>query len=131
MNADPGRRQVYHLGITSLRSPFRHSKFPRSLAFLWSFWSPTAILTIQLANAVSPQSRVGLRWPRNMQKHCLSAGDTAAHLGVSRDTIYKWPVPKNMPAHKAGGLWKFLPSGVVTCVKAGKAARIHPDPSHH
>ena len=49
-----------------------------------------------------------------MQERCLSAGDTAAHLGVSRDTIYKWLVPKNMPAHRVGSLWKFLPSGVVT-----------------
>ena len=49
-----------------------------------------------------------------MQEHWLSVEESAAHLGVSRDTIYKWLVPKNMPAHRVGSLWKFLPSGVVT-----------------
>ncbi|MEI6568695.1 MAG: excisionase family DNA-binding protein [Verrucomicrobiota bacterium] len=49
-----------------------------------------------------------------MQEHWLSVEESAAHMGVSRDTIYKWLVPKNMPAHEVGSLWKFRPSGVVT-----------------
>ena len=49
-----------------------------------------------------------------MQEHWLSVEESAAHLGVSRDTIYKWLVRQNMPAHKAGRLWKFLPFGVAT-----------------
>lgn len=36
-----------------------------------------------------------------------SVDEIAAHLGVKRDTIYKWIERKGMPAHKVGRLWKF------------------------
>jgi len=31
----------------------------------------------------------------------LSADDIAAHLGVTKDTVYTWIAEKAMPAHKA------------------------------
>jgi len=37
----------------------------------------------------------------------LSADEIAEYLGVKRDTIYKWIDRHNLPAHKAGRLWKF------------------------
>lgn len=37
----------------------------------------------------------------------LSAEDIAAHLGVTKDTVYAWIAEKGMPAHKLGRLWKF------------------------
>jgi len=37
----------------------------------------------------------------------LSVDEIATHLGVKRDTIYKWIERKGMPAHKVGRLWKF------------------------
>ncbi|MER8027061.1 helix-turn-helix domain-containing protein [Glutamicibacter protophormiae] len=37
----------------------------------------------------------------------LSAEDIAAHLGITKDTVYTWIAEKNMPAHKIGRLWKF------------------------
>lgn len=37
----------------------------------------------------------------------LSADEMAEYLGVKRDTIYKWIERHNLPAHKAGRLWKF------------------------
>jgi excisionase family DNA binding protein len=37
----------------------------------------------------------------------LSAEEIAEYLGVKRDTIYKWIERHNLPAHKAGRLWKF------------------------
>lgn len=37
----------------------------------------------------------------------LSADDIAAHLGVTKDTVYTWIAAKGMPAHKVGRLWKF------------------------
>jgi excisionase family DNA binding protein len=74
-----------------------------------------------------------------MQERLLSVEEIAAHLGVNRDTIYKWLVRKKMPAcaaersgvagrpaHKVGRLWKFLASEVDAWVKAGKAAQIKP-----
>ncbi len=37
----------------------------------------------------------------------LSADEVTSYLGVKRDTVYKWIRRTNMPAHKAGRLWKF------------------------
>jgi excisionase family DNA binding protein len=57
-----------------------------------------------------------------MAERWLSVEEIAAHLGVNRDTIYKWIGRKKMPAHKVGRLWKFLGSEVDRWVKQGKAA---------
>jgi excisionase family DNA binding protein len=57
-----------------------------------------------------------------MQERWLSVEEIAAHLGVNRDTIYKWITRKKMPAHKLGRLWKFLASEVDMWVKGGHAA---------
>lgn len=61
-----------------------------------------------------------------MQERWLSVEEIAAHLGVNRDTIYKWLIRKKMPAHKVGRLWKFLASEVDQWVKAGDAAQVKP-----
>jgi len=37
----------------------------------------------------------------------LSVGEIAKHLGVSRDTVYRWIEEEGLPAHKTGRLWKF------------------------
>ena len=42
-----------------------------------------------------------------MAEPWLSADDIAAHLGVTKDTIYTWIAEKDMPAHKPGRLWQF------------------------
>jgi excisionase family DNA binding protein len=59
-----------------------------------------------------------------MQERWRSVEVIAAHLGVNRDTIYKWLTRKKMPAHKVGRLWRFLASEVDAWVKAGKAAQV-------
>jgi excisionase family DNA binding protein len=51
-----------------------------------------------------------------------SLGEIAKHLGVSKDTIYRWISQKQMPAHKVGKLWKFKISEVDEWVKRGGAA---------
>jgi excisionase family DNA binding protein len=56
------------------------------------------------------------------QERWLSIQEIAAHLGVNRDTIYKWIVRKQMPAHKVGSLWKFRTSEVDGWILAGKSA---------
>ena len=38
------------------------------------------------------------------QERWMSVEEIAAHLGVNRDTIYKWIERKQMPAHKLGKL---------------------------
>ncbi len=65
-----------------------------------------------------------------MHERWLSVEEIAAHLGVSRDTIYKWLERKKMPAHKVGRLWKFLASEVDQWVKRGHAGKdVVPDTS--
>jgi excisionase family DNA binding protein len=51
-----------------------------------------------------------------------SLEEIAEHIGVSQDTIHRWIRIKNMPAHKAGKLWKFDVNEVNKWVKSGKAA---------
>lgn len=58
-----------------------------------------------------------------MQERWLSVHEIAAHLGVNRDTIYKWIERKQMPGHKVGRLRKFLASEVDAWVKTGRAGK--------
>ncbi len=62
------------------------------------------------------QSVFGLPRQVNMQERerWLSVEEIAAHLGVNRDTIYKWIAGKQMPAHKLGKLWKFKATEIGT-----------------
>ena len=51
----------------------------------------------------------------------ISVAEVAAHLGIKRDTIYKWLERKKVPAHKVGRLWKFKLSEVDKWVISGKS----------
>jgi excisionase family DNA binding protein len=51
-----------------------------------------------------------------------SLEEIAEHLGVSKDTIYRWIAKKQMPAHKVGKLWKFKISEVDEWVTKGEAS---------
>jgi excisionase family DNA binding protein len=51
-----------------------------------------------------------------------SLEEIAEHLGVSKDTIYRWISTKQMPAHKVGKLWKFKISEIDEWVTKGEAA---------
>ncbi len=42
-----------------------------------------------------------------MEERWLSVKEVAEYLGVGRSTIYKWIERNDLPAHKAGRLWKF------------------------
>ena len=50
-----------------------------------------------------------------------SVDDVARHLGVAKDSIYRWIDRRNLPAHKIGRLWKFKISEVDEWVRAGGA----------
>lgn len=56
----------------------------------------------------------------------LSADEIAAHLGVTKDTIYTWIAEKDMPAHKVGRLWKFQSTEVDDWVRSEGAASENP-----
>lgn len=51
----------------------------------------------------------------------VSVEDLAAHLGVARDSVYRWIDGRGLPAHKIGRLWKFKLSEVDEWVRAGGA----------
>lgn len=51
----------------------------------------------------------------------VSVEDVAKHLGVARDSVYRWIESRGLPAHKIGRLWKFKLSQVDAWVEAGGA----------
>ncbi|MBC8191280.1 MAG: helix-turn-helix domain-containing protein [FCB group bacterium] len=51
----------------------------------------------------------------------LSLEEIALHLGVQKDTVYKWLAAKKIPAHKVGRLWKFDKAEIDHWVKSGAA----------
>ena len=57
----------------------------------------------------------------DMDDRWLSVEEIAGHLGINRDTVYKWIERKKMPAHKVGRLWKFKKSQIDRWVEAGLA----------
>jgi len=57
-----------------------------------------------------------------MDDRWISVEEIAAYLGIKRDTVYKWIDRRNMPAHKAGRLWKFRKEEVDEWVRGGMGA---------
>lgn len=51
----------------------------------------------------------------------LGVEEIAHHLGISKETIYKWLEKQKIPAHRVGKLWKFKASEVDEWVKSGCA----------
>lgn len=57
----------------------------------------------------------------------VTAEKVAEHLGVVKDTVYRWREFKGLPAHKVGRLWKFQLSEVDQWVRTGGADEGHGD----
>ncbi len=58
---------------------------------------------------------------KNDPERWLSVEEIAQHLGVSKETIYRWAEKGRMPASKVGRQWKFKASEVDAWVKKGGA----------
>jgi len=56
-----------------------------------------------------------------MNEPWVSAEEIAKHLGVVKETVYRWREYKSLPAHKIGRLWKFQISEVDEWVRLGGA----------
>ena len=51
----------------------------------------------------------------------LSVEEIAGHLGISKETVYRWLEKKKIPAHRVGKLWKFRASEIDAWVIKGGA----------
>jgi excisionase family DNA binding protein len=47
--------------------------------------------------------------------------EVANHLGVAKDSVYRWIETKGLPAHRVGRLWKLKLSEIDEWVHAGGA----------
>jgi excisionase family DNA binding protein len=56
-----------------------------------------------------------------MTEPWASVDEVAKHLGVAKDSIYRWIERRGLPAHKIGRLWKFKLSEVDEWVLAQDA----------
>ena len=65
--------------------------------------------------------RGGFSMPDATTEKWSSLDEIAEHLGVSKDTVYRWIANKQMPAHKIGRLWKFKKSEIDEWVKSSGA----------
>ncbi len=59
------------------------------------------------------EAQVSDRW--------LSVQEIAYHLGVSKETIYRYLESKKIPAYKVGKQWKFSVSEINDWVRSGQA----------
>jgi excisionase family DNA binding protein len=57
-----------------------------------------------------------------MSEPWVSVEEVSRHLGVAKDTIYRWIESREMPAHRVGRLWKFKLSEVDEWVREGHAS---------
>jgi excisionase family DNA binding protein len=55
----------------------------------------------------------------------VTAEHVARHLGIAKETVYRWRERKGLPAHKIGRLWKFQLSEVDGWVREGGADEGH------
>ena len=47
----------------------------------------------------------------------VSVDEVAKHLGIAKDSVYRWIENRGLPAHKIGRLWKFKLSEVDDWVR--------------
>jgi len=62
-----------------------------------------------------------------MSEPWVSVEDVAKHLGVAKDSVYRWIETKGLPAHRVGRLWKFKLSEIDEGVHVGGAGRDGPN----
>lgn len=56
------------------------------------------------------------------QEPWVSVDEVAKHLGIARDTVYRWIDSRSLPGHRVGRLWKFKLSQVDAWIEEGGAA---------
>jgi len=60
----------------------------------------------------------------------VSVDAVAKHLGVAKDSVYRWIERRALPAHKIGRLWKFKLAEVDDWVRtSGAREEVHEETS--
>ena len=54
----------------------------------------------------------------------LSVEEISQHIGVSKETIYRWLEKGKIPSHRLGKLWKFRASEIDQWILKGDAAKV-------
>lgn len=57
-----------------------------------------------------------------IQDRWLSVEEIADHLGVSKETIYRWQERGKIPAHRVGKQWRFKTEEINEWVRHGEAS---------
>ena len=51
------------------------------------------------------------------EERWVSVDDVAAHLGVAKDSVYRWIEERGLPAHRVGRLFRFKLSEIDDWVR--------------
>ena len=57
----------------------------------------------------------------NASERWVGVEDVAAHLGVAKDSVYRWIEERGLPAHRVGRLFRFKLSEIDEWVRAGSS----------
>lgn len=57
-----------------------------------------------------------------MPERWYSVDEIAAHLGIGRETVYRWIEQRRLPAHRIGKFWKFKVTEVDQWARVGDAS---------
>lgn len=55
------------------------------------------------------------------EERWVGVEDVASHLGVNKDSVYRWIEKMGLPAHRVGRLFRFKLSEIDEWVKSGGA----------
>ena len=61
--------------------------------------------------------------------HWMTVEQVAAHLQISKETIYRWLDREKIPAHRVGKQWRFLAPEIDEWVKRGEATENPREPN--
>jgi excisionase family DNA binding protein len=56
-----------------------------------------------------------------VEERWVGAENVAAHLGVAKDSVYRWIEEKGLPAHRVGRLYRFKLSEIDDWVRQDDA----------
>jgi excisionase family DNA binding protein len=58
------------------------------------------------------------------EERWVGVEDVAKHLGVNKDSVYRWIEKMGLPAHRVGRLFRFKISEVDEWIRAGGAKKM-------